>query len=516
MHKLYRWLFAFLLGTVALMASQRAQASCELYDDKDVKPKNFDMVLLRGKKERVVFGDAISVMKDVGIDFIHFERDIVEVSQSGRNLTIKGINNGWTYVHLAVSHSDRPIQDENLPPDICPGHPVSIRVNVVKSPGPGGLMERSVEPTSRYMKVGKKEYLDVHATADNTDPRFFWSINSTSIGKLSYEKYSGGFYGDVAKYVGFTGKKEGYVNVLINSFDKSTKTCYPLLVLGKNSTFSNMVLKSVYASSGFQKPLADLACNMAEAHYGSIGYESVLRDAGFRLNDHKSVNISSKKFKKLFGFKYSYGPQYVVASRKDGKKSTVLVSIRGSSRKSDWVTNLKIGNYKKDIIHPGFELYGTSVYKSSMNTGLSATNDTLKSLVKDLSNGKKSASNVRILVMGHSLGAAAAQVYGLELINAGVPPECILVYTLGAPQAFSKRLVGNTVKNKNVKKWFNMVNDGDAVTKVGFAVKKGARLGTDKTYSTKNHEHKKYLKGIVNDDIFWQHSPRVYRAMLAY
>ena len=98
----------------------------------------------------------------------------------------------------------------------------------------------------------------------------------------------------------------------------------------------------------------------------------------------------------------------------------------------------------------------------------------------------KPNSNYYILVTGHSLGAAVADIFVGRHLNA-IPglKENVVSYTFAAPLACSTS-TANALDAWNV---FNIVNTDDFVTKIGYNIGLFAsRIGVDLKYTISEDE----------------------------
>jgi pimeloyl-ACP methyl ester carboxylesterase len=73
--------------------------------------------------------------------------------------------------------------------------------------------------------------------------------------------------------------------------------------------------------------------------------------------------------------------------------------------------------------HAGFRTYAHTVFNDQATTDM----------VKDIQDAKNGGKDVDVLITGHSLGGAAAQLYAAYLADAGVLPQDMNIVTFGAP-----------------------------------------------------------------------------------
>ncbi|NLO49060.1 MAG: lipase family protein [Clostridiales bacterium] len=132
---------------------------------------------------------------------------------------------------------------------------------------------------------------------------------------------------------------------------------------------------------------------------------------------------------------------------------TICISFRGSNSAEDWKTNLRFwkktipyGNTRSKIrVHSGF-LYA---YKNP--------------LVRESIHGKMSEDIKRILITGHSQGAALAVLCAVDL-EYNFPEKDIEVILFGCPRVGNGAFVRSY--NKRVCKTVRVENGNDIVTKV--------------------------------------------------
>lgn len=378
-----------------------------------------------------------------------------------------------------------------------------------------------------YPTVNGKHRVEHFGPSYSYDLRFRWRTTNQSValikptrGEGNYDQYNGG---DVSAKVSVRARSAGIANVLLSSYDKKVKTCHTVMVTPKSTSaaertgYEAQIRKDMAGNkTKFSKTLAWFATKMAEAQYeGVVQTRNEMWNAGFSVSADTSVSIKKQK-KLLLGF--NFGPRYVLASQKHKGTTYIVVSIRGTDTKKDWFANIYTASRKKDKIHPGFLAYGDAVYKSAKGKCLGTDGRTLAEIINQLKNKQEKKGNVRVLVMGHSLGGAAAQTFAYTLLSEGMPPECVQVYTLGAPAPFSSaKVLGETpVRPQNTLRWYNLVHNNDLATKVGYGAVLGFRAGNDVKYALSKSPDRAYLQGMTGKSLTWWHDPAVYRATLAY
>ena len=132
--------------------------------------------------------------------------------------------------------------------------------------------------------------------------------------------------------------------------------------------------------------------------------------------------------------------------------NNAVIAFRGSEETSiaDWITDLKF--IKQEYPYAGTETKNIKVHHGFMEAYRSIRDAVLKEA--------KSIKHKRIIITGHSLGAALAMLSALD-INHNVPGKEIVCYTFGAPKVGNKEFVSSY--NKNIPNTFRIVNAGDYI-----------------------------------------------------
>ncbi|MBQ7134122.1 MAG: leucine-rich repeat protein [Ruminococcus sp.] len=155
------------------------------------------------------------------------------------------------------------------------------------------------------------------------------------------------------------------------------------------------------------------------------------------------------------------------------EKYAVVVAFRGTdpSDVADLLTDVSI-IYNSDGIHSGFAGNASAFLQTSKKIifNVDDKNITLYEIIQDM---KKDDSKFSMLVTGHSLGGAVADVFvGDTLYKEGVSPRNVMAYTFAAPKSVNKNF------NYPYKNIINIISEDDLVPTVGG----NKRIGMDYSY----------------------------------
>jgi hypothetical protein len=119
---------------------------------------------------------------------------------------------------------------------------------------------------------------------------------------------------------------------------------------------------------------------------------------------------------------------------------TIYTVIRGSSSVLNWLDDLEV----RKIPYITYEECNCNVHRGFYNSALSVSNKTIE-VIKKL---QKRYPYYSIIMTGHSLGAAIAQLLGMELEKEGIKVE---IYNFGQPRIGDDNygdFVNTIIKNK--------------------------------------------------------------------
>ena len=194
-------------------------------------------------------------------------------------------------------------------------------------------------------------------------------------------------------------------------------------------------------------------------------------------------------------------PECIICSRtnEDGTP-TVVVAFRGSSDVDDWMENF-MAYTTPDDIHTGFETRVQGLMKKMDQIKLTGIEGSPS--MAEFFASVKSGEKANILLTGHSLGGAEAQLLNYHLLDQGVPAESVTTYTFASPHPFESVLseaISNPLNPRNTlnplnlffdlftqpnheamnnANCYNIINPADPVPKVGADIIAGSNIGTD-------------------------------------
>lgn len=201
-------------------------------------------------------------------------------------------------------------------------------------------------------------------------------------------------------------------------------------------------------SSDYNQQLAKLALVFSTAAYGNspVYIEKTLSDFGFlndKVYDQKSYEESAKSGSNSVG--YSFACKRIGVGNQT--YTLLAVVIRGTSGDNEWMSNFNINNSgNSPTVHEGFG---------------KAEKSLLANLNKYAESLKLNPSTTKVLITGHSRGAAVANLLAADLSDTEQLADVsnIYGYTFATPNV--ARIEDNTYLNI-----FNAVNPADIVTMI--------------------------------------------------
>lgn len=174
------------------------------------------------------------------------------------------------------------------------------------------------------------------------------------------------------------------------------------------------------------------------------------------------------------------------------QKNMIVISIAGTKTNNpldldEWIRDFHAVEIdragimpivKPVEVHPGFAQNALALCDAESNiliTRLSGETITLREAVTDALMPK---SEFFLLITGHSLGAATAQIYGKTLYDRGVYDFNFAVYTFATPKPFGTNvfLEADVIRSYP---FYNVLNTEDVITKVGANAIASFRYGED-------------------------------------
>ncbi|MBN2781699.1 MAG: lipase family protein, partial [Campylobacterales bacterium] len=129
--------------------------------------------------------------------------------------------------------------------------------------------------------------------------------------------------------------------------------------------------------------------------------------------------------------------QFAYGSRGDIKNKSIdiMISIRGSKEKMDWVTDINYipASYDPTIdanitVHSGFLQSANLLKQKEGDVKIQGI-----SLDKIIELNIEDKRDDNFFITGHSLGGAVATLYSTKLLDRGIDKDRLIVYTFGAP-----------------------------------------------------------------------------------
>ena len=242
-------------------------------------------------------------------------------------------------------------------------------------------------------------------------------------------------------------------------------------------------------SLNYNHNLAKLTSQFAMLGYAKkADLENALKAIGFIWDvNFVDLNTGSKKPEEKDTEESKKRVNYFIARKKmtvNGEETTlVFMGLIGSSH-NQWYSNFDPGT---GMVHKGFNNAKNFITNSS-KTGR------LDEYFKKYLQGEK---NVKILITGHSRGAATSNLVAAELIDTGryTSPENIYTYAYATPNSTSNPDRGASRYNRI----FNFVNPEDFVTKCMPSKWHYGRYGITYTLPSKTNESSKSYKQYYNN-----------------
>ena len=179
------------------------------------------------------------------------------------------------------------------------------------------------------------------------------------------------------------------------------------------------------------------------------------------------------------------------------RKCAIVISFRGTHDFEDFLNDCYILT-NSDGVHSGFASTSTDFFQKCNNVSLKYGEETI-SLMDAFSEMRNPDSRFKLVVCGHSLGGAVADVFaGYNLYSYGVDCSNVAVYTFEAPKSV------NSTYCYEYNNIYNIVSKDDWVTTVGTI--NGKRIGRDIVYQPddifrKENYSEYYVEGMTSE--YW-------------
>lgn len=300
--------------------------------------------------------------------------------------------------------------------------------------------------------------------------------------------------------------KKTFVTLLMCILLVNLITIVPVSAAVDNSKYIPKIIRTDEGTKMiFDPEIAEIAREMSVDAYGvKKGSDPKEIAKTMKKEEFKEFKQSTTKWYDITTS--SYSNNFLVGVKTfevDGKKKHVMaISFRGTKDFVDIVTDAVV--WDDQGYHSGFRASASEAYDTLSGMKFdSIKNEKGKSIkFTEFLELSKYTDDYFILVTGHSLGGAIANVFTVEFLG----HTKTMCYTFGCPEVCSPS-VSSTVNAYNI---FNIVNTLDSVPTVGFEVCNGARFGTDLTGSAKssdgilpNHSiktaYKEVTKQVINN-----------------
>ncbi len=219
------------------------------------------------------------------------------------------------------------------------------------------------------------------------------------------------------------------ISILLSSsliafdFGSALKSAGDLLKENSESKKEVTVAKE-YIVPNYDKKTALLMADIADGVFlDDFGKQAFLK-RGFNYEGY----VTAKEG--IVDLQFAYGSKGNLNSKMD-----IVISVRGSKEKMDWITDINFIPTKYDAsidekitVHSGF-LQSAKLLVSKESSAIIA-GITLKKLIELNAKGDR---NDQFFIAGHSLGGAVATLYSTMLIDRKIKKENLTVYTFGAP-----------------------------------------------------------------------------------
>lgn len=369
----------------------------------------------------------------------------------------------WSYYWLNSS-GNYVESDYDLSPDIGTGE------MVVRDLGRRGITPYSTSESDPFLDSLNLQWLSSFRFFNpNTEPPM-------AEGEMDWLLYLAENYGIYSSYLAL---ESGYEPDFHYGTAFSREVSVPFQkdpVMSIKITFSTAMFQQY--SEAYHRDIAELAILLSTAAYEQDGYQAgtniyeAYEALGFQEGDIRLFNYpdhprNMEKFDEKDHFRFS------IASQDMGEYVLLVIVMRGTGGEKDKKSDANVDTYDMAGVqaHAGF-----NDFRGVVCTGLEAylkEHREFESLFRE--------RKVKVLITGHSLGGAAANLLGAYLMSdecqvqivegskkLKIDPEDLFVYTYACPRTIDvdKNSVPNTAECFNI---FNIVIDEDPVANAPLA-----------------------------------------------
>ncbi|MDE6035481.1 MAG: hypothetical protein K2G36_06185, partial [Ruminococcus sp.] len=208
-------------------------------------------------------------------------------------------------------------------------------------------------------------------------------------------------------------------------------------------------------STEYHQDIAEVAVALSASAYNGR------RDAGYYINSaYRQLGFKSDNIE-IYGYP-SDDFSFSIASRPAGNITLLAVTLKGNSGQKDFYNQIKqpfSQPFMDTMTNPDYYNFCIRV-KNSLDEYISEHKEILNS-AQD--------GNLKVLVTGHSIGGAVADLLGKEINSPEsvlkIPENDVFIYTFGSPCVYE-----SAIPSKNV---MNIMNESDIVNYKPFGVKSG-------------------------------------------
>lgn len=193
--------------------------------------------------------------------------------------------------------------------------------------------------------------------------------------------------------------------------------------------------------------------------YTQPGLKKVLDEMGF---EHQEIQPKAERDE----------VSYYIASRDitlDNKEYNLIIAAFIGSYKKTWYSNFD--PYGVDRVANNGNGYAGFEEKGKIHLGFADARDFMHGRIKEFIKKYSSGKEIKILLMGHSRGAATANLLGAKVIKNGgfgdginIDKDNVFTYCIATPNFADVKKIN--INDEELKQIYNIVNPEDFVTEV--------------------------------------------------